>query len=49
MTYQQEEHFLTEKRKRFDDIQELPENRPALLLEQFILEMSKKSISSFMI
>ena len=32
MTYQQEEHFLTEKRKRFDDIQELPENRPALLL-----------------
>lgn len=32
MSYQQEERFLTEKRKRFDDIQELPENRPALLL-----------------
>lgn len=32
MSYQQEERFLTEKRRRFDDIEELPENRPALLL-----------------
>jgi len=28
----QQEQFLSEKRKRFDELQELPENRPALLL-----------------
>ena len=32
MTQQDEGHFLAEKRKRFDDAQELPENRPVILL-----------------
>ncbi|MBV9668260.1 MAG: hypothetical protein JO327_09040, partial [Nitrososphaeraceae archaeon] len=47
MSYHQEEHFLTEKRKRFDDMQELPENRPAILLSSIYSGDDKKIYLKF--
>lgn len=47
MSYHQEEYFLTEKRKRFDDMQELPENRPAILLSSIYSGDDKKIYLKF--
>ncbi|HZC20843.1 MAG TPA: DNA-directed DNA polymerase I [Nitrososphaeraceae archaeon] len=47
MSHHQEEYFLTEKRKRFDDMQELPENRPAILLSSIYSGDDKKIYLKF--
>ncbi|HZA08202.1 MAG TPA: DNA-directed DNA polymerase I [Nitrososphaeraceae archaeon] len=47
MSYNQEQYFLTEKRKGFDDMQELPENRPAILLSSIYSGDDKKIYLKF--
>jgi DNA polymerase, archaea type len=47
LSYLQEERFLIEKRKRFDDMQELPENRPAILLSSIYSGDEKKIYLKF--
>jgi DNA polymerase I len=47
LSHHQEEYFLTEKRKRFDDMQELPENRPAILLSSIYSGDDKKIYLKF--